>query len=340
MILLLLSMLLAFVLGFSASRAGICTVAATAEVLSSRTARVFASFIKVVLWVLLVNGLLTLFLPDLVRPVKAHPGFHVAILGGFIFGMGSAVNGGCGFATISKIAEGKFHMALGLPAFVAGVATSAAVLSRVEIVQSPSTPWLGAQASLGLLAVLGIWGVWEIAKIVGPNLRGEGLWRGMTVGRYRLSTAAALVGICSGVIYALNGRWAYSSQLVGAFVERPGVQSAQGPVALWLFLALLFGAIASAISNGQFSFSFDRGMWLRNLVGGFLMGAGAMIVPGGNASLILQDLPALSVHAILAYMAMVFGIAVTLMVFERVMGTAMTVSCGGDFCSVKKGPRQ
>ena len=115
---------------------------------------------------------------------------------------------------------------------------------------------------------------------------------------------------------------------------------AEGPVALWLFLALLSGAIASAISNGQFSFSFDRGMWFRNLVGGFLMGVGAMIVPGGNASLILQDLPALSLHAILAYMAMVIGIAVTLMVLGRVMGMAMTVSCGGDFCSVKKGSRQ
>ncbi len=75
-------------------------------------------------------------------------------------------------------------------------------------------------------------------------------------------------------------------------------------------------------------------------MGGFLIGAGAMLVPGGNASLILQDLPALSVHAILAYLAMVLGIAITLRVFSRLMGTARTVSCGGDFCSVKKGPRQ
>ncbi len=334
--LLYLSMLLAFVLGFSASRAGICTVAATAEVLSSRTARVFVSFAKVVLWVLLVNGLLTLWLPDLVRPVKPHPGFHVAVIGGFIFGMGSAVNGGCGFSTISKVAQGNIHGALTLPAFVAGVATSAALMSQIELARSPSTSWLGEQASLGLLVVLGLWGAWEITKIAGPNLRGEGLWRGMTGGRYRLSTAAALVGICSGMIYAFNGRWAYSSQLVGAFVERPDVPSAGGPVALWLFLALLSGAIVSAISNGQFSFSFDRDMWMRNLAGGFLMGVGAMIVPGGNAALILQDLPALSLHAILAYAAMVAGIAVTLMMFRRLMGASMTVSCGGDFCSVKK----
>ena len=128
--------------------------------------------------------------------------------------------------------------------------------------------------------------------------------------------------------------------MVGAFVERPGVPSASGWAAAWLFLALLAGAIVSAISNGQLSFSFDREMWWRNLLGGFLMGAGAMLVPGGNASLILQDLPALSVHAIFAYLAMVAGIAVTLMVFRRLMGMAMTVSCGGDFCSVKKGPPQ
>jgi hypothetical protein len=60
MFLLLTSITLAFLLGFSAHRASICTVAAVAEVLSSRTAVVFRSFFKLILWVTLVNGLLIL----------------------------------------------------------------------------------------------------------------------------------------------------------------------------------------------------------------------------------------------------------------------------------------
>lgn len=337
MSLLLLSAVLAFVLGFSAYRASICTVAAVAEVMTSRTARVFISFAKVVLWVLLVNGLLVLWMPDLARPMKPHPSLHMAAIGGFVFGVGAAVNGGCGFSTISKIAQGNFHVALTLPSFALGVVTMSVVLSRMAIHSTPSAPWLGERGSFALLVVLGLWGLWEIARIIGPNLRGDGLWRGLTDGRYRLSTGAAIVGICSGGIYALHGRWAYSSQLVDTFVERPGLTSAGGKVAAWLFLALLAGAVASAISNRQFSFSFDAGMWVRNLIGGFLMGVGAMIVPGGNAALILQDLPALSLHALLAYLAMVVGIGLTLMLFARVMGASMNVSCGGDVCVVTKG---
>jgi hypothetical protein len=335
--LLLLSALLAFVLGFSAYRASICTVSAVAEVMTSRTARVFVSFAKVVLWVLLVNGLLVLWMPDLARPMKPHPGLHMAAIGGFVFGIGAAVNVGCGFATISKIAQGNLHVALTLPSFVLGVVAMSVVRPGVEIQSSPPTPWLGEQGFLIMLSVLALWGLWEIARIIGPNMRGDGLWRGLTDGRYRLSTGAAVVGICSGGIYALHGRWAYSSQLVDTFVERPGLKSAGGEVAVWLFLALLAGAVASAISNRQFSFSFDAGMWMRNLIGGFLMGVGAMIVPGGNAALILQDLPALSAHALLAYIAMVVGIGVTLVLFSRVMGASMTVSCGGDVCVVSKG---
>ena len=335
--LLLLSAMLAFVLGFSAYRASICTVAAVAEVMSSRTAMVFLSFAKVVLWVLLVNGLLVLWMPDLARPVKPHPGIQMAAVGGFVFGVGAAINGGCSFSTISKIAQGNIHMAMTLPAFVVGVLAGVAMLSRMDILRDPATPWLSDQARLILLAALGLWGLWEIAKIIGPNLRGDGLWHGLTAGRYRLSTGAAVVGICSGGIYAVHGRWAYSSQIVDGLIERPGVQSASGETALWLFLALLAGAITAAVIKRQFSFSFDSGMWVRNLIGGFLMGVGAMIVPGGNAALILQDLPSLSLHALVAYLAMVAGIAMTLMLFGRMTGASMVVSCGGDFCTMDKG---
>ncbi|MGB5211610.1 MAG: YeeE/YedE thiosulfate transporter family protein [Gammaproteobacteria bacterium] len=336
MSLLWLSAILAFALGFSAYRASICTVAAVAEVMSSRTGRVFLSFAKVVGWVLLVNGLLVWWMPDLARPVKPQPGLLMALIGGLVFGIGAAVNGGCGFSTISKIAQGNIHMAMTLPAFVIGVSAGAVLLAWIDTGASLTTPWVGEQTGLVLLLLLGLWGVWEIVEIIGPNLRGDGIWRGISAGRYRLSTGAAIVGICSGGIYALHGRWAYSSQLVDAFIERPGLPSAEGHIAGWLFLALLAGAIVSAVSNRQFSFSFDKDMWLRNLIGGFLMGAGAMLVPGGNAALILQDLPTLSVHAIVAYLAMILGIGMTLMLFRRVTGASMTVSCGGDLCSVDK----
>jgi hypothetical protein len=290
-----------------------------------------------VLWVLLINGLLVLWMPDLASPARPRPGLPMAVIGGLVFGIGAAINGGCSFSTISKIAQGNVHMALTLPAFVAGVLAGAGILSPMIVVADPAPPWLSERAGLFLLVGLGLWGLWEIVRIVAPNLRGDGLWHGMSSGRYRLSTGAAIVGVCSGGIYAIHGRWAYSSQIVDGLIERPGVQSASGEVAVWLFVALLSGAIASAVTKRQFSFSFESGMWMRNVIGGFLMGIGAMIVPGGNAALILQDLPSFSLHALIAYMAMVAGIALTLLLVGRLTGTSMAVTCGGDFCTMEKG---
>jgi hypothetical protein len=334
---LLISVVLAFVLGFSAHRASICTVAAVAEMMSSRTVRVFSSFVKVILWVTLVNGLLVWWMPELARTATTDPLTLSSIVGGFLFGAGAAVNGGCSFSTLSKIAQGDLHVAFTLPAFVAGVVLASKVLPGTGMMdRAMSLPRLNDDLRTVLLGALALWALWEIGKIVLPNVRGAGIWRGLTSGRYRLSTGAALIGIGSGLLYALHGRWAYSSKIVDSFVERPGLQSASADMAIWLFVALLSGAIASALSAGEFKASFARDMAGRNLVGGFMMGFGAMMVPGGNAALLLQDLPALSIRALAAYAAMIAGIAVALFAVRRLMGAEMSVSCDGDFCRMRK----
>lgn len=327
---------MAFALGFCAFRASICTVAAVGEVMSSRSAWVFASFLKVILWVTLINGLLDLWMPGSGRPLSAAPVDLIALAGGFIFGIGAGVNGGCSFSTISKIAQGNLHVALTLPAFVAGVVASAAFIPEMRPMPPMEVTPISEPWSHVVLLILALWGAWELVKIVSPNLRGEGLWRGLSSERYRLSTGAALIGICSGFLYTAHGRWAYSGRLVDTFVERPSAQIADPIVGIVLFLALLLGAIISAIGSRQLEFSFARRTWIRNVLGGLLMGFGAMMVPGGNAALILHDLPSLSVRAILAYLAMVTGIAVSLAVMMRMTGQSMSVRCAGDFCAMDK----
>ena len=337
MVLLLMSVVMAFVLGFSAYRASICSVAAVGEVMSSGTARVFLSFLKVILWVTLVNGLLDLWLSGTGRALAEEPLDLMAVAGGFIFGVGAATNGGCSFSTISKIAQGNLHVALTLPAFAVGVFLSAQLLTRMGPGPSIRMATMNEFWSRVVLVFLVVWAVWEIVNIVRPHLRGKGLWAGLAAGRYRLSTGAAVIGICSGFLYAVYGRWAYSSRLVDSFVERPPAQICDLHAAAWLFIALLAGAVFSAFSSRQLSFSFAADTWIRNVLGGLLMGFGAMMVPGGTAALILHDLPSLSVKALAAYLAMVAGIAVTMMVLGRAMGQTMTVSCRGDMCTVDKG---
>ncbi len=334
--LLIISLIFAFILGFSAHRAGVCTVAAVNELMTSRTARVFLSFLKIILWVLVVNGFATALMPELARPYFSQPLSLSIIAGGFIFGVGAAINGACSFATISKIAQGNLHVALTLPAFVLGMLTYNYFAGK----KSPAVggePLLESSEGFSiLLIVLMVWAVRELVVIIWSTLKNGGYWSAIRAKRYRLSTGAALVGVCSGFLYLIHGRWAYSSQIIDYLTDNHSGQSVSGMIGIGLFLALLTGAIVSAVSSRQFAFSFAKDDWHKNLIGGFLMGFGAIMIPGGNAKLILQDIPQLSAHAIPAYLAMVLGITLTLMALKRIYGEWEIVNCSGDTCKVSR----
>jgi hypothetical protein len=109
---------------------------------------------------------------------------------------------------------------------------------------------------------------------------------------YRLSTAAVLLGFSGGVLYTLHDAWTYTSVL------KRQVQS------LW--------------QRGSF------------LIGGTLMGAGAVLIPGGNDTLILDSLPGLSPHAIPAFVALLFGIGMTLLLMRLLTGKTLKVVCTND----------
>ncbi|MEH6592593.1 MAG: YeeE/YedE thiosulfate transporter family protein [Halioglobus sp.] len=318
-------------LGFSAHRAGICTVAAVGEVLTSRTARTFLSFLKVVAWILLINSLASLFLPDQIQPYVSQALSLSIVAGGFIFGIGAAINGGCSFSTISKLAQGELHVALTLPAFIVG-ALSSRLLSlpygetSIDFaLKSPELPPLP-------LAFLTLWGLLELGRLSLSGIR-NGLYTTVTRQRYRLSSTAALIGICAGLLYLLQGRWAYSSRLLES-LSNPAAPSFVGSDAFYLLLATVFGALASAVSNRTFAIKFAADKWHRNILGGYLMGFGAALVPGGNGKLMLQDLPNLAVSAGAAYLALALGIAFTLIIQMRVFGQVEVISCSGDECKV------
>ena len=194
MIILVLSFLFAFLLGFSGHRTGICTVAAVGEVITSRTARTFSSFLKVIVWVVLINAVAVTLNPDLAR-AYTPPAVSLSVFaGGFLFGVGAAINGGCSFATISKIAQGDLHMALTLPAFVAGALLYSS-LPQVQFLLLTKPAYLVEFSSLPLLALaaVSLWGGYEIIRLVRSLLR-EGGYQAFVSKRYRLSTGAALIG--------------------------------------------------------------------------------------------------------------------------------------------------
>lgn len=318
MLVLTASVALAFILGFTAQRADICMVAAVADVLNQKRIRSFITFFKIVLWIVLINSIAALLDPGMVT-AYAQPSFSpYTVFGGLLFGIGAGINKGCSFSTISKLAQGNLHFGLTLPAFVTGAYLSTRI----------TWPNIGMEARLfalgfdeipqPLVVVLAIWASYELFRLLRRSLR-SGFTRSFIAQRYSLSATAAVIGIASGVLYILHGRWAYAARILD-WVGAPSQQHTLQTATLILLSAVLAGAVASAILSGRIRISFSSGGWANNFSGGILMGLGAMLVPGDNARLILHDLPHLSLQALIAFTAMVVGIAMSLMLGMRGKG--------------------
>ena len=151
-----------------------------------------------------------------------------------------------------------------------------------------------------------------------------------------MSSAAALIGIANGVLYAFHGPWTYTRTFHDAVMQL--VDKSAGPIALqWgLFVAVVAGAVISAWQKGAFRLDWQpSSLWLQSLVGGLMMGFGAAMTPGGNGALILQSMPQLSPHAVPALLAMSVGIVMVLVVMRVVQGVSLQVDCQGDICQTK-----
>jgi hypothetical protein len=108
-------------------------------------------------------------------------------------------------------------------------------------------------------------------------------------GSWRLSTAAILIGLANGILYALHGSYTRTLDRTARWLTET-----QGwPFGLeWgLFAAVLAGAALSACQRRSFRLTWrPSGTWALDFAGGLLMGIGAALVPGGNDVLVLHAL--------------------------------------------------
>ena len=107
---------LAAVLGFAAHRSSVCTVLAVAEVLSTRRAYMFLSFVKTILWILAITLPLIWLLPSGRVSGQGWDISIYAVTGGFMFGVGATLNGGCAFSTLWKLGYLTRSLSISWPA--------------------------------------------------------------------------------------------------------------------------------------------------------------------------------------------------------------------------------
>lgn len=327
----IVSMSMGAALGFAAHRAGLCTVKAVVEVVTTRRAHFLWSFAKSSLWVMVLAALAATI--PLGTGLRHWPASGLSVLGGVLFGVGAAINGGCTFSTLSRLMDGNLHMLVTVLMWLAGMLVASALLPGLH----DDVPTLAAAngAPPWLLVVAGLLLARELVVLVRRALGAPSLRRFATAPVYSLSAAAAVLGIANGVLLIAWGPWSFTGTLLcttqAHTLARCGASQAATP--LLVLAAALLGMFASSWQRRSFRLQRPQPRdAMRHALGGLLMGVGAMLIPGGNDGLILFAMPSLSPHAIPAYAGMLAGIAAALLTMRALGQSIAPVVCQGDIC--------
>jgi hypothetical protein len=292
------------------------------------------------LWVIAVTFVIEFFFHSgSARPLH-YWGFSLrALAGGFVFGVGAAINGGCALGTLGRLGSGELRMLLTLLGLVAGLAAAGYAQVRRWLPSPEGVDRAVAMRpilAIVVVALLFLWALWELWRLWRKRDT-IATWRVLVLSpSYRLSTAALLLGVANGILFALFGSWTYTrtarSAVNHVVMGRPGPE-----LLYWLlFAAVLAGVVLSSLTNKGFVLDGRiRLNWLLNLLGGILMGVGATLIPGGNDALILHAIPGGSPHGLPTYGALLVGTAAGLIVFRAIAGTAVKVECTGDICRTR-----
>lgn len=288
-------------MGASIQHGGTCMVGAVDRLIQHGRTDRFIALIECSVW----TSALGLIALGLGLPFHASPNYPAnlgALAGGLVLGIGAWLNGACVFGSIARIGSRDWLFLLTPPGFWLGSLIHAKTIGHfaMAVAQPAESTWprvlVGVAALLSLIYSLSL-----VSRGWRQSLDLRRLWD------FRHATIA--IGIAFVVLASLAGPWTYTEALARA--AHGGRWP--GGIDLALFLALLVGAIVGGRgSAAKGNPSIRRGICC--LGGGTLMGFGSSMVPGGNDNLILVGLPGLQPHAWLAIGAMIFGIAVCLLI--------------------------
>lgn len=331
---LIVAIVLAAILGFAAHRASVCTVRAVAEIMTSRRAYMFASVARSVLWVWVVTLPLFWLSPAVGNSISGWQLSGLAVLGGLSFGLGAAINGGCAYSTMARLVDGDGRMLATITGFAGGVLIFCTLAGR-NVLARPTPaparidallPW-----SMLLAAMILIWALYEAVRLWRSRDAGARLVDLLLAPRYRLSTAALLIGLPGAILFLLYGPFGYTATydliIEGAF----GTRGWPPPVRWVLLVAVLAGMLFSTVQRGSFRLDWrPRVVWLLNVAGGVLMGFGTALAPGGNDALVMYGIPTLSPYALLTYAALGLGVAAGLVMMRACFGVEARVEFRND----------
>ncbi|WP_102340772.1 YeeE/YedE thiosulfate transporter family protein [Vibrio lentus] len=217
-----------------------------------------------------------------------------SLFGGFLFGIGAAINSGCGVSTVSRLARGEVVMlATILGWFVAWLLFAPVLPTELKgsrLVLSDFSRY----AFLGIISFI------IVVSCYFMNAINRKLWFSMLG-----------IGLMAGFVFLYEPHWTPSGLL-----KSMGTSLWHGRAGDWpsserfiLMISLLVGMVSAALFTGSFSLRLSSIRRLgKHLVAGVLMGFGAVMAGGGNDTQLLVAMPVLSLAGVFSVLSIIVGI--------------------------------
>jgi Sulphur transport len=229
------------------------------------------------------------------------------LLGGAVLGLGALINRGCVFGSIAKLGSGNWAYLFTPAGFYLGCLLAGPVSGHPAKIAA-SSPLFGAMAAFAIpLAIYAAWRGRSLLLALRRRAFARHIWAP--------HQATMVIGLAFVVMLLTVGNWAYT-QLLADLASGKVTGLA---VKLTLFAGLLGGAILGGWTAGLIKPALPAiGDIVRCLVGGMLMGAGSLLIPGSNDGLILLGLPLILPYAWVALASMILAIILGMLVERRI----------------------
>jgi hypothetical protein len=277
--------LLGFVLGFALNHGSICTVIATRELVSEKRPARFIALVDCAVWAALVYAILETA-PTLQRGWSP---LGYLVPAAILFGIGTYVNGACVFGSVGHFGNGDIDFGF---TFL-GILAVSYIASRFGLL--PHQPPTSALLPVGLVVL-------AIALIAILALRLL-LSLGSESNFWPLTLSIAAIGITF-TILAIRAPGFSITAPVGTVISIP--------FAVVVIAICMFGGslVSARLMRHRFMLKWPTTETIvRRALGGILMGAGALFIPGGNDTLLMIGFPMGAWQAALAYALFIATVA-------------------------------
>jgi hypothetical protein len=276
---------LGFVLGFALNHGSICTVIAATELVSEKRPARMIALAECAAWAALVYAILR------TTPAMAQGWSPLGYLvpAAILFGIGAYVNGACALGSVAHFGNGD--MDYGFTFFgVFAVFGIDALLGFIPH-RSPASASVALAPALLAIALPAI-----LALRFGVSRRSESNF-------WRLTLSMAMIAIPSTILAVLEPEFSITTSL-GSMVSIP--------VAGAVISACMFGGsfVSARLGRRRFALKWPTAKRvIRRTLGGALMGLGALLIPGGNDTMLMIGFPMGAWQAALAYALFVASLA-------------------------------